>query len=110
MTIRNGKSGMSDTGTIEEIQAERASTNHSESSHLMCVCPTITYQVYVQGEIDLDWPGRLEGMTISPAVEQDRMITILEGKLMDQAALADVLNTLYEMHLPVVSLKWLNIW
>jgi hypothetical protein len=110
MTIRNGKSGMSDTGTIEEIQEARASINHSESSQPMCICPTVTYQVYVQGEIDPDWPGRLEGMAILPAVEQDRMITILEGKLRDQAALAQVLNLLYEEQLPVISVKWLNIW
>jgi hypothetical protein len=71
---------------------------------------TVTYQIYVQGRIDPDWPGRLEGMSISPAAAQDRTITILEGKLRDQAALAEVLNTLYEMQLPVISLRWLDIW
>jgi hypothetical protein len=71
---------------------------------------TVTYQMYVRGRLDLDWPGRLEDMVISHAPEQDRMITILEGKLRDQAALAQVLNLLNEQQLPVISVKWLDLW
>jgi hypothetical protein len=70
----------------------------------------VTYQVYVQGRIDPDWPARLQGMQITPAREQDRTITILEGKLRDQTALAEVLNKLCEEQLPVISVKWLDIW
>ena len=36
-------------------------------------------------------------------------ITTLEGELSDQAALVGVLNTLYEMHLPVLLVKRLKI-
>ena len=71
---------------------------------------TVTYQMYVRGRLDLDWPGRLEDMVISHAPEQDRMINILEGKLRDQAALAQVLNLLNEQQLPVISVKWLDLW
>lgn len=35
-------------------------------------------------------------------------ITILNGELRDQAALAGVLNSLYELHLPVISVERLN--
>ena len=51
----------------------------------------------------------LGGMTISQAtVEADPSITTLLGELSDQAALAGVLNTIYELHLPVLSVKRLN--
>jgi hypothetical protein len=49
-------------------------------------------------------------MTIYPAnVEVDPPVTTLEGELSDQAALAGVLNTLYEWHLPVLLVKCLEI-
>ena len=51
----------------------------------------------------------LGGMTISQATaEADPPITTLLGELSDQAALAGVLNAIYEMHLPVLSVKRLN--
>jgi len=72
-------------------------------------CPA-TYQISVQGRIDLAWSDRLEGMTISQAkVEVGPQVTTLEGSLSDQAALAGVLNTLYELHLPVILVKRLDI-
>lgn len=49
------------------------------------------------------------GMTISQAsVDADPPITTLLGELSDQAALAGVLNTIYELHLPVLLVKSLN--
>ena len=67
------------------------------------------YQISVQGRIDPTWSDRLEGMAIYLAtVEADSPITSLEGELSDQAALAGVLNTIYELHLPVISVKRLN--
>ena len=68
-----------------------------------------TYQICVQGQIDQTWSDRLEGMTIHLAsMEGEPSITTLEGELSDQAALAGVLNTLYEMHLTVILVKRLN--
>jgi len=67
------------------------------------------YQIIVQGKLTLGWLDRLDGMTICPAtVEADPPITILEGELSDQAALAGVLNTLYELQLTVVSVNRQN--
>jgi len=65
-----------------------------------------TYQITVQGRIDPTWSDRLEGMALCQAtVEADHPVTTLEGELSDQAALAGVLNTLYELHLTVLSVK-----
>lgn len=65
------------------------------------------YQIVVQGQIDATWSDRLEGMKICLAAEtlDSPVTTCLEGELSDQAALAGVLNTLYEMHLAVISVK-----
>ena len=47
---------------------------------------------------------RLEGKHIESTHRKDgRAETVLEGRLNDQSALSGVLNTLYDMHLPVVS-------
>jgi len=48
----------------------------------------------------------LGGMTISPdTMEAGHTVTTLSGELVDQAALAGVLNMLYELHLTVLSVK-----
>jgi hypothetical protein len=54
-----------------------------------------TYQINIQGRIDSNWADRVEGMTISqPTPQAVEPVTMLEGNLRDQAALAGVLNTL----------------
>jgi hypothetical protein len=62
------------------------------------------YQIRVQGMIDPNWSDLLQGMTIGVTKEEGgASITTLEGELSDQTALAGVLNTIYELHLPVLS-------
>ena len=69
-----------------------------------------TYQITVQGRIDPTSVDLLEGMNIHHAVvEAGHTITTLVGEIRDQAALAGVLNTLYELHLPVLMVMGLNI-
>ena len=65
------------------------------------------YRIVVQGRLDETWSDRLEGMKICRATgtRDSPVTTSLEGELSDQAALAGVLNTLYELHLPVISVK-----
>jgi hypothetical protein len=67
------------------------------------------YQIRVQGRVDAYWSHRLGGMTIRLTEEEARPpVTILEGELLDQAVLAGVLNTLYELHLTVLSVLCLS--
>ena len=62
------------------------------------------YQISVEGRIDPTWSDRLDSMTLCQAtVDADPQVTTLEGELNDQAALAGVLNMLYELHLPIIS-------
>ncbi len=67
------------------------------------------YRICVQGHLDPHWADRLGGMNITEA-KQDagEMETILVGRLEDQAALSGLLNSLYELHLPVVSVDCLE--
>ena len=72
-------------------------------------CPA-TYQISVQGRIDPASSDLLGGMTITPATAEEGLpVTTLEGDLRDQAALAGVLNTLYELHLTVLSVQCLGV-
>jgi hypothetical protein len=67
------------------------------------------YQISVQGWVDPAISDLLGGMTISlDTGEAGHTVTSLRGELSDQAALAGVLNTLYELHLTVLMVKRLN--
>ena len=68
------------------------------------------YQITVQGMIMSSWSERLEGMASNHLVLEDgTTYTILTGDLSDQAALAGLLNTIYEMHLPLVAVNKLPV-
>ena len=68
------------------------------------------YQISVEGQIDPIWFYRLEGMLIYQTRVKGAClpVTTLQGELSDQAALAGVLNTLYELHLPILLVKRLE--
>lgn len=68
-----------------------------------------TYQISVEGRIDPTWSECFEGMAISlVSTEADYQITTLIGEVSDQASLAGILDALYELHLPVLSVKRLS--
>ena len=63
-----------------------------------------TYRIVVRGTVDPSTAKRLSGMSISQIrSEHGEIETVFVGRLADQAALSSVLNTLYGLHLPVVS-------
>ena len=67
------------------------------------------YRIEVHGRIASSWSARLEGMQITGSRAKDGSIqTTLIGRLDDQAALSGVMNTLYELHLAVVSVECLD--
>jgi hypothetical protein len=68
-----------------------------------------TYRIDVQGRIPARWCDRLEGMAITEgSSESEPTVTTLLGELSDQAALTGVLNTLYDLHLPVLAVERLS--
>jgi hypothetical protein len=68
-----------------------------------------TYFIQVEGTLDGSWSDRLAGMRINSLKRADQTtVTSLIGTVMDQAELTGVLNSLYELHLPILSVKVLN--
>ena len=67
------------------------------------------YRIKVQGELDPRLSGRFNGMQITTTYTADNLTeTILVGKLQDQAALAGVLDKIYNLRLPVLSVECLE--
>jgi hypothetical protein len=68
-----------------------------------------TYRIRVTGHIDDSLSDQLGGMVITRAFTSDRRpITILVGHMSDQAALSGVLNELYELRLPLITVESLT--
>jgi len=68
-----------------------------------------TYRIDVRGRIPARWCDRLEGMAITESsADAESPVTTLLGELADQAALEGVLDTLFALHLPVVSVERLS--
>ncbi len=68
-----------------------------------------TYRIRVTGHIDDSLSDQLGGMVITRAfTSESRPITILVGHVQDQAALSGVLNELYELHLPLITVESLT--
>ncbi|MFH1983808.1 MAG: hypothetical protein ABIL58_18360 [Pseudomonadota bacterium] len=64
------------------------------------------YRIRVKGHIDDSLSDQLGGMVITRAFTADSQpMTILVGHLSDQAALSGVLNELYELHLPLLTVE-----
>jgi hypothetical protein len=67
------------------------------------------YRIRVHGFLDKSWSERLAGLHITTRSSKDKgSIAELVGQVCDQAELAGVLNTLYELHLSLLSVEYLN--
>jgi hypothetical protein len=79
-----------------------------DGNHLKLWTPA-TYRIDVEGVLDEIWADSLAGMRISTRKRADQStVTTLTGRLKDQAELSGVLNGLYELHLPILSVKILT--
>jgi hypothetical protein len=68
-----------------------------------------TYRIRVQGYLDSRWSDRLGGLTITTSSQGDEpAVTTLDGEVLDQAALAGVLSALYNLHLPLLSVEYIE--
>jgi hypothetical protein len=81
------------------------STKYGNIDSLKVYSPVI-YHIEVLGKLDINWSDNLAGMNITSYKEGDKRITTLIGKLSDQAALAGLLQSLYEMRLPILSVEY----
>ncbi|MBW1803422.1 MAG: hypothetical protein JRJ85_22160 [Deltaproteobacteria bacterium] len=82
--------------------------NSHEGDHLKLWTPA-TYRIEVDGNLAESWSDRLGGMRVTTRKRKDQStVTTLIGPLRDQAELSGVLNSLYEMHFPILSVKVLE--
>jgi hypothetical protein len=73
--------------------------------HLKLWTPA-NYRIEVEGEVPESWSDRLAGMRITTRQRADQStVTTLIGGVKDQAELSGVLNTLYGLHLPILSVE-----
>jgi hypothetical protein len=69
------------------------------------------YAIHIAGRLEQNWADRLGGLKIISIAENDESngpVTALEGCLPDQAALLGILNTLYNLHYPVLLVRYLR--
>lgn len=69
------------------------------------------YRIKAEGYLSPDWLVRFGSMQVksSPPTEGDGALTIMQGRVHDQAELAGILNTLYELHLSLLSVQYLDV-
>jgi len=68
------------------------------------------YRIGVQGFLDKSWSDRMNGVDIRVRNRPDGApVTVLTGQFVDQAALAGVLNTLYDMGFPLLKVERLKV-
>lgn len=80
---------------METNQVQFEGLKYSTPSH---------YEIVVKSVIPKSFANRFGSMVIK-TVNEEEGTTVLVGELRDQAALAGILNTLYEMHMPIISVK-----
>ena len=65
-----------------------------------------TYKISILGTLDKKWSDYCGGMTIEHDIVLDQYpMTTLTGQLIDQSALIGVLNSLYDMGCPIISVE-----
>jgi hypothetical protein len=69
-----------------------------------------TYRVRVLGGINAAWSNRLGGMRINTVLGRDKtLVSTLYGRIRDQSELMGILNSLYELHLPILSVEFVHV-
>jgi len=66
------------------------------------------YKIEVIGKIPIDYFDRFSGMSLKHIDDGEKTITILTGRLPDQAALSGVMTGLYDIHMSVLSVEKMN--
>jgi len=102
--------------TLRALFVRAPSTKPPERTDIMTSNTTLprmhgssVYRVRVRGRLDARWFRDLSGMEVTEERGPgDEFRTTLVGRLLDQAALFGVLNSLYELHLPVLSVDCLE--
>jgi hypothetical protein len=72
------------------------------------VADPAAYQIRLLGILESSWLATLEEMGIvAQGADEDSYITTLWGRVADQAALLGILNLVYSLGLPLLSVEYL---
>ena len=67
------------------------------------------YRIEVEGVLPSAWFDLLGAMRVlAPSPETNNTVTTMQGKVTDQAELSGILNSLYELHLPLLSVRFVG--
>ena len=67
------------------------------------------YRIKVYGAVDKRWFAYYDNMVLEKENEEEgRPLTTITGQVTDQAALLGILNLLYDMQLPLISIKYIS--
>ena len=64
------------------------------------------YHIKVQGALSAGWSDYLGGLNIVVKSEQGVSYTLIEGELLDQAALMGVIDSLYNLGFPLLMVEY----
>jgi len=68
-----------------------------------------TYRIRIKGHIGGHWSDYLGGLSISPSDDEEYAVTTLSGEVLDQAALIGIINSLYSMGFPLLSVEYQSL-
>ena len=65
-----------------------------------------TYELHIQGRLDASWISQVEADTISVLEDADQgPVTVLTATFRDQAELRGLLDRIYNLNLPLISVN-----
>ena len=83
--------------------------NQNSSEKRVKLWTPATYRIEVDGHLDASRSDRLAGMKITSRERADQTtVSTLVGRIRDQAELSGVLNSLYDLHLPILKVEVVN--
>jgi hypothetical protein len=82
--------------------------NKKRKEHLKPWTPA-TYRIEVEGQLHENWSDLVAGMRITSRKRTDQsIVTCLTGRVTDQSGLTGLLNSLAELHLPILTVENLD--
>ncbi len=83
---------------------------NNEAKKTLNLASPARYRIRIQGHLEKSWANRLGGMTFTNHLASGQpAVTILTGRLIDQAELFGILNRLYNLGFPLLSVECLEI-
>ena len=81
-----------------------------ESSHSLTMSAAAVYRITVRGKLGEKLAKSLDGLNLSEITGNGGIpVGVLVGRFIDQAALSGLLNSLYDLQLPIISVECLDV-